>query len=555
MRGLGLCAIAMLVGCSSVDTSQAAAPAAGSGNKGPVSRTISLNTTGPGAVNGAGLSGCRGSCSFTATDGAAIALTAAPDPGAVFSGWSGACSGTGSCAFAASSDAQVTATFAAVPPPPAGKHNLLVSKNGSGSVRSSPAGVDCGGTCAAPFDDGTVISLTATPDAGWTFAGWSGACSGTGACSVSLSSDVSVSASFTASPPPPDECAGLAPQAPGTPVRVQIHTLGRGCICHAGHADGQGNLALSYHEGGFGFLHFFDASGKPLGNFARHFEELYLAEQAEGYLFLDSWFVDWVKASGQVAGQSLLGVEGHFELMDDPTGGVVVYQAASPSSIEAYDAHAALRWKVQRSDGEISVAYGVDRVGNTLLITRVGDTDTFHGTWFDHDGKQQPGSVPVPNYGTDPKWPYGMLIQLVPRVGSGFFLQSLTGPRHSADSYAAFWKGQIDTLGTVITDPPVWLFKYDHRKMHPARGGTAYAFIDQSGYSLDCTQRIEVVATTGKSCGSARFNAGATGACLTASIDVAWDGTVVQQLSPSTETHASDNQTSCTWQAWSGLLR
>jgi len=643
MRGPAFFAIAMLVGCSSVDTGRSAGPDAGSGNAGsgntgPVSRTISVSSTGPGAVDGAGLSGCRGSCSFTATDGAAITLTAAPDPGAVLSGWSGACSGTGSCAFAASSDAQVTAAFAAVPPPPPGKRNLSVSKQGSGSVRSSPAGVDCGSTCAAAFDDGTVVSLTAAPDAnfrfagwggaclgggscsfairadatvyatfepvqpvrhtltvsrngngrvtstplgidcgntcssqfdngqvslsaapdvGWTFAGWSGACSGTGACGVSLSSDVSVSASFTASPPPPDECAGLAPQTPSTPVSVQLQLVGS--TCHAGHADGQGNLELSYDQAGSLFPHFFDASGKPLGNFIRHREDLQLAEQAEGYLFLDGIigpFVEWVSASGQVAAQSPPEEGGH-ELMDDPTGGVVVSKPDNPRSIAAYDAHAALRWRVQLSAGETSVAHGVDRVGNTLLITRVGTTDTFRGTWFDHDGKQQPGSVAVPNYGTDPKWPNGFLIQLVPRVGSGFFLQSLTGPRLSPDTSAASWKGQIETLGTAITDPPGWLSKYDRRKLHTARGGTAYAFIDQqSGSSPDCTQRIEVVATTGKSCGSASFNAGVAGACPTLSIDVAYDGTVVQQLSPSAEIYdPTYGKVSCTWQAWSGLLR
>ncbi len=641
MRVLWVCAIAMLVGCSSVDTSHGAAPDAGSGNQGPVSRTITVSSTGPGGVNGAGLSGCRASCSFTATDGSSIALTAAPDPGAVFSGWSGACSGTGSCAFTASSDAQVTATFAVVPPPPAGKHNLYVSKNGSGTVRSNPAGVDCGATCAAAFDDGTLISLTATPDAnfrfagwggacsgsggcsvalradatayatfepvqpsrhtltvsregngrvtstpsgidcggtcsaqfdngqvtlsaapdaGWSFAGWSGACSGTGACSVSLSSDVSVGASFTATPPPPDECAGLAPQAPGTPLQVQVATQ-PGPTCHPGHADGQGNLALVYNAAGSVFPHFFDASGKPLGNFIRHAEAMYLAEQAEGFVSPDRTSIDWVNASGQIAGQTRLEDMLNGNVIEDPTGGVVVDRVGSTSpsgpSLEAYDAHAALRWKVQRSDSAVSVALGVDRVGNTLVITRVGTTDTFRGTWFDHDGKQQPGSVAIPNYGTDPKFPNGLLIQLVPRVGSGFFLQSLTSSRGSPDSLAASWKGQIDTLGTAVADPPGWLAKYDHRKLHMARGGAAYAFIDQqAGNSPDCAQRIEVVATTGKSCGRASFNAGVTGACATLSIDVAWDGTVIQQLPTSAEVFTVDaGQVTCTYQTWRGLMR
>src|SRR6185503_9084423 len=60
----------------------------------------------------------------------------------------------------------------------------------------SPTGISCGSTCSANFDSGTVVSLTATPGSGSTFAGWSGACTGTGACSVTMNSAQSVSATF-----------------------------------------------------------------------------------------------------------------------------------------------------------------------------------------------------------------------------------------------------------------------------------------------------------------------------------------------------------------------
>jgi hypothetical protein len=49
---------------------------------------------------------------------------------------------------------------------------------GTGHVRSVPAGVDCPGTCSAPFDAPTTVTLTATPDAGQTFVTWKGACTG-----------------------------------------------------------------------------------------------------------------------------------------------------------------------------------------------------------------------------------------------------------------------------------------------------------------------------------------------------------------------------------------
>jgi uncharacterized delta-60 repeat protein len=70
---------------------------------------------------------------------------------------------------------------------------------GSGSVQSSPPGIGCGSSCSGPFDDGSQVTLTATPSAGSAFAGWSGAgCAGTGTCELTMSADQSVTATFDA---------------------------------------------------------------------------------------------------------------------------------------------------------------------------------------------------------------------------------------------------------------------------------------------------------------------------------------------------------------------
>jgi hypothetical protein len=68
-----------------------------------------------------------------------------------------------------------------------------------GRVDSTPAGINCGqgnSACSAQYDDGTQVGLAAHPASGWKFTGWSGACSGTGACSVTLNGDASVGAAF-----------------------------------------------------------------------------------------------------------------------------------------------------------------------------------------------------------------------------------------------------------------------------------------------------------------------------------------------------------------------
>jgi hypothetical protein len=74
---------------------------------------------------------------------------------------------------------------------------LEKSGAGSGSVTSSPAGIDCGIDCSEDYAGSTEVTLTATSDAGSTFDGWSGgACSGTGTCVVTMDAAKTVTADF-----------------------------------------------------------------------------------------------------------------------------------------------------------------------------------------------------------------------------------------------------------------------------------------------------------------------------------------------------------------------
>lgn len=76
-------------------------------------------------------------------------------------------------------------------------YSLSVTKSGSGTVTSSPAGINCGATCSASFASGTSVTLTATAASGYSFSGWSGGCSGTGSCTVSMTQARSVTANFS----------------------------------------------------------------------------------------------------------------------------------------------------------------------------------------------------------------------------------------------------------------------------------------------------------------------------------------------------------------------
>ncbi len=98
----------------------------------------------------------------------------------------------------------------ATPPPPPPQFTLSVQGAGSGDGDVSGSGINCqvrsgatSGTCQMDFDDGTVVTLTATPLAGSAFISWSGACSGTASCQVTMDQARSVTATFDLLPPPP----------------------------------------------------------------------------------------------------------------------------------------------------------------------------------------------------------------------------------------------------------------------------------------------------------------------------------------------------------------
>jgi hypothetical protein len=94
-----------------------------------------------------------------------------------------------------------------------------VTVTGPGSVSSTPSGIACGSTCSASFANGGSVTLGETPADGAQFTGWSGACAAAGTapqCSVTVSAETSVGATFaatapvtttTVSQPPPVVCA------------------------------------------------------------------------------------------------------------------------------------------------------------------------------------------------------------------------------------------------------------------------------------------------------------------------------------------------------------
>jgi Divergent InlB B-repeat domain/IPTL-CTERM motif len=144
-------------------------------------------TTTPGAIN------CGTTCAAGFAAGTVVNVVARPNAGYQFTGWSGACTGTNTCDLTMSTNRAVQASFA---PVTTGQYALTVHDFGEGTIVSSPAGISCGVTCSAVFAAGTAVTLVATPVQGYQFAGWSGACSGTGPCVVLMNNIQDVDATF-----------------------------------------------------------------------------------------------------------------------------------------------------------------------------------------------------------------------------------------------------------------------------------------------------------------------------------------------------------------------
>ena len=99
--------------------------------------------------------------------------------------------------------------------------NLTVATDGPGvgTVTSAPAGIDCGSDCSESYTENTIVSLTASPAAGSSFGGWSGACSGTESCSVTMDASKLVTATFVEYSV---DCSSYAIYTPGTDPLITL---------------------------------------------------------------------------------------------------------------------------------------------------------------------------------------------------------------------------------------------------------------------------------------------------------------------------------------------
>ncbi len=194
----------------------------------PQPLTVTKTGTGTGgSVRGLGIS-CGAACTKQYNSGTSVTLTATGDAFNVPSGFTGCDSSTGptNCTVTMSAAKNVTATFDALP------RTLNVGKVGSGSGTVSGEGINCGGDCAETYPSERSVTLTSTPAAGSSFAGWIGCESPSGnTCTVNATANKNVTARFTQNP------FYALPTQPSSPGRGSPPG-GGGIACPAGNSAG-----------------------------------------------------------------------------------------------------------------------------------------------------------------------------------------------------------------------------------------------------------------------------------------------------------------------------
>jgi hypothetical protein len=171
-----------------------------------VNRTLTVAGagTGSGTVAATGISctitagSTSGDCTEGYAHGTSVTLTATPNAGSTFTGWSGD-SDCSDGAVTMDADKTCTATFSLV------NRTLTVAGAGTGSGTVAATGISCtitagstSGDCTEGYAHGTSVTLTATPNSGSTFTGWSGCDSVSGMdCQVTLTAAKLVTAQFT----------------------------------------------------------------------------------------------------------------------------------------------------------------------------------------------------------------------------------------------------------------------------------------------------------------------------------------------------------------------
>jgi hypothetical protein len=522
---------------------------------------------------------CGATCSATFAAGTSVLLTATPASGQQFVGWSGPCGGNATCTVTLNADTVAIANFgpAAPPPPPKPQHTLTVvlAGTGSGSVTSSPSGIACGGTCQAKFDEGTAVLLDASAAIGSQFSGWSSPCGGAGSCTVTMSADVQITATFGPAPAPA-ACAGIA-NADAVPMKQFVHQPAfNGFSCLTGMGDLDGLLAFgrvfhdpNVHGSSFDFVF---EDGRPVRDAFNTSESPHPVQQLRG---LSVWgdpghlnplngqavFAVNYDTNGTQLGTTILFGSNIVGAAVAREGVLLAGDMARTQSgpfvhsvvmLTPGGEFTTVRWGPTRLDSLGAVfGAGVDRLNHSLVITSGASKfggGTISAQWFDSAGAPMTGEFLLLSNFTPGNNTWFETSSL---IGGGVLVRRMDvtgGVTHSQALVV------VQTGSTQVQAAPSWMTSRPDTRLQIARGERAYAFLPLGAPGVTCSQRVDLVAPDGSLCGATNYPI-SSGTCDTLDLSMGEDGTVIQSLPTALETQNFMGFRSCTWRWWAGALR
>jgi hypothetical protein len=312
--------------------------------------------------------------------------------------------------------------------------------------------------------------------------------------------------------------------APNVSAQLPLSQFAENAIVGA-MSDGSGVVALLRSSRGDPTgqveLLLYDQSGTALGSYQRGNTQA--TEQLTGFMV-----TDW---SGNLDGRSeVAAVDEHgnptastgfvhqlFGISPYVFGGVIAVgvdsSSATPPTVTWFDEAVRSRWQTSLPPSQRVLGAG-DREGNTLVLLGRAPlgSGNMNGIWIDRDGNAG-NEFDAGNFS-------GSLV-LSPRVGNGVLLAA-----------NGTWTAQFDPFGGP-TPAPDWLTSRPAgTTLHMARNGRAYAVIPPRVNAMGaCSTTIDIVAPSGKSCGTAEFPSppSDSGTCQSV-MWVGYDGTAIQQM-------------------------
>lgn len=162
----------------------------------PVKLTVAVQGPGVIQVSGQALP-CRAECEYLITPGAVVTFTAIASAGAEFKSWSSPCGNSQStCTATIQQPLSLTASFASA----ITQYPVQLNVNGQGSISSNTLSQPCTSSCTITANEGSLIEVTAIPNADHQFMGWSTPCSTQPSCSTRVTAPMTLTATFAPLP-------------------------------------------------------------------------------------------------------------------------------------------------------------------------------------------------------------------------------------------------------------------------------------------------------------------------------------------------------------------